>query len=158
FAGTRFIVLVKDIEFDEARARKLIGNPDLSSAEMHGVLSSLGLKMISSADDKSLWQIPSHRLDLQRSVDLVEEIARVIGLDRIPSRAIGVFSPSQNTDRSYDFAMSLRHALVNRGWFEAQTLRLISTAQLADVLGQPVPFEKAIALKNPLSEDHTVMR
>lgn len=151
-------VLVKDIEFDEARARKLIGNPDLSSAEMQGVLSSLGLKKISSGDDKSLWQIPSHRLDLQRSVDLVEEIARVIGLERVPSRAIGVFSPSQNTDRTYDFAMTLRHALVNRGWFEAQTLRLISTAQLADVLGPPVPFEKAIALKNPLSEDHTVMR
>lgn len=151
-------VLVQNVEFDEARARKLIGNPDLSSDEMHRIFVSLGLKKLSSGNDKSLWSIPSHRLDLQRSVDLVEEIARVIGLERVPSRAAGVFTPSQSTDRAYDFAMSLRHALVNRGWFEAQTLRLISTAQLADVLGQPVPLEKAIALKNPLSEDHTVMR
>lgn len=151
-------VLVQNVEFDEARARKLIGNPDLSSDEMHRIFVSLGLKKLSSGNDKSLWSIPSHRLDLQRSVDLVEEIARVIGLERIPSRAVGVFTPSQSTDRAYDFAMSLRHALVNRGWYEAQTLRLISTAQLADVLGQPVPLEKAIALKNPLSEDHAVMR
>ncbi len=151
-------VLVQDVEFDEVRARKLIGNPDLSSAEMHGVLSSLGLKKISSSDDKSLWHIPSHRLDLQRSVDLVEEIARVIGLERIPSRTTGVFTPSQSTDRAYDFAMNLRHAMVHRGWFEAQTLRLISTAQLSHVLGQRVTIEKAIALKNPLSEDHTVLR
>jgi phenylalanyl-tRNA synthetase beta chain len=151
-------VLVNDLEFDEARARALIGIPDLSREEMHRVLESLGLKKLEEATDKSKWQIPSFRLDLQRSVDLAEEIARVVGLDRVPSRAVGVFTSGQNTDRAYDFAMSLRQALVHRGLFEAQTLRLISTSQLKDVLGQPVSAEKAVAVKNPLSEDHTVLR
>jgi phenylalanyl-tRNA synthetase beta chain len=47
---------------------------------------------------------------------------------------------------------------VQRGWYEVQSLRLISHAQLRDVLGPTVSVEKAIAVKNPLSEDHTVMR
>src|SRR5205085_1142955 len=90
--------------------------------------------------------------------DLVEEISRVVGLDRVPGRVAGPFSHSQNPDRAYDHGMALRHALVNRGWFEAQTLRLISRGQLRDVLGPAIPPEKAISVRNPLSEDHTVLR
>ncbi|MCE2695746.1 MAG: hypothetical protein LW645_16020, partial [Verrucomicrobiaceae bacterium] len=50
--------------------------------------------------------------------------------------------------------MSLRQSLASRGFFEAQTLRLISTAQLAD---NPNNAE-GVAVKNPLSEDHTTLR
>lgn len=152
-------ILVKDIVFDEVRAKALIGIPDLDRYEMHKVLSSLGLQLLGAKGrESSKWQIPSHRLDLQRSIDLVEEVARVVGLDRVPGRAAGAFSPAQAPDRSYDFSMGLRHALVERGYFEAQTLRLIATEQLADVLGQPIPPEKAVAVRNPLSEDHTTLR
>lgn len=152
-------VLVKDIVFDELKAKALIGIPDLDRYEMHKVLSSLGLQLLGAKGrDSSKWQIPSHRLDLQRSIDLVEEVARVVGLDRVPSRAAGAFSPAQATDRTYDFTMTLRHALVERGFFEAQTLRLIATSQLKDVLGQPVTPEKSVAVKNALSEDHTTLR
>jgi phenylalanyl-tRNA synthetase beta chain len=150
--------LTGDVEFDEHRARQLIGVPDLTAEEMQRVLTSLGLQLLESGKETSKWRIPSYRLDLFRSVDLTEEIARVIGLDRVPGKASGAFSSSSSTDRAYDFAMSLRHALVNRGWFEAQTLRLISGGQLQDVLGQPVSTGKAVAVKNPLSEDHTTLR
>jgi len=85
-------------------------------------------------------------------------VARVIGLDRVPSRTAAHFTGSQSSDRAYDFAMSLRHALVNRGLFEAQTLRLISDGQLRDVLGQPVAPDKAVRVKLPLSEDHSTLR
>jgi phenylalanyl-tRNA synthetase beta chain len=62
--------------------------------------------------------------------------------------------PSDATDRAYDFAMTLRQALVNRGCFEAQTLRLVAESQLADTLGGGT----GVAVKNPLSEDHTTLR
>ncbi|MEI6537474.1 MAG: phenylalanine--tRNA ligase subunit beta, partial [Verrucomicrobiaceae bacterium] len=150
--------LVGNVELDEKRAQQLIGIPDLTRDEMHGVLASLGLQKFSDGTDKSTWRIPSHRLDLQRPVDLVEEISRVIGLERVPGRAAGVFTQSQSTDRAYDFGMSLRYALVERDWFEAQTLRLISPLQLRDVLGHPVAADKAVAVKNPLSEDHVILR
>jgi phenylalanyl-tRNA synthetase beta chain len=119
-------VLVSEVTLDENRARRLLGTPDLSGEEIHAILTKLGLTQKSAGKDDSHWSIPSYRLDLQRSVDLVEEIARVIGLDRVPSRQIAVASPVDAADRAYDFAMNLRQTLASRGLFEAQTLRLIA--------------------------------
>lgn len=150
--------LTGEVALDEKRALQLLGIPDLSPEEMHRVLASLGLQPMGGGGGHPVWRIPSHRIDLQRSVDLVEEISRVIGLDRVPGRAGGTAISSQGPDRSYDFAMALRQALVHRGWFEAQTLRLVSRAQLPDVLGPAVTEDKAVAVKNPLGEDHAVLR
>jgi phenylalanyl-tRNA synthetase beta chain len=146
--------LVGEVTLDEDRARKLLGTPDITGDEFHAILEKLGLAKKSANQHDSHWLIPSYRLDLQRPVDLVEELARVIGLARVPSRQVAVASPVEAADRSYDFGMSLRQSLASRGFFEAQTLRLISTAQLAD---NPNNAE-GVAVKNPLSEDHTTLR
>ncbi len=146
--------LVGEVTLDETRARKLLGTPDMSSDEIHAILTKLGLTQKSASKDESHWIIPSYRLDLLRSVDLVEEVARVIGLDRVPSRQVAVASPVDAADRTYDFAMNLRQTLASRGFFEAQTLRLIAEAQLADSIGGG----QGVAVKNPLSEDHTTLR
>ncbi|MBK8092789.1 MAG: phenylalanine--tRNA ligase subunit beta [Verrucomicrobiaceae bacterium] len=142
-------VLTSEITLDDDRARKLLGTPDLSSDEIRSILTKLGLTL-----ENGRWTVPSYRADLQRPVDLIEEIARVIGLDRVPSKMTAVAVPSDATDRAYDFAMTIRQALVNRGCFEAQTLRLVADAQLADTLGGGT----GVAVKNPLSEDHTTLR
>ncbi|MBK8040218.1 MAG: phenylalanine--tRNA ligase subunit beta [Verrucomicrobiaceae bacterium] len=142
-------VLTSEITLDDDRARKLLGTPDLSSDEIRSILTKLGL-----THQNGRWTVPSYRADLQRPVDLIEEIARVIGLDRVPSKMTAVAVPSDATDRAYDFAMTIRQALVNRGCFEAQTLRLVADAQLADTLGGGT----GVAVKNPLSEDHTTLR
>lgn len=146
--------LVGEVTLDEDRARKLLGTPDITGDEFHAILEKLGLTKKSANKHESHWGIPSYRLDLQRPVDLTEELARVIGLDRVPSRQAAVASPVEAADRNYDFAMGLRQSLASRGFFEAQTLRLISTAQLAD---NPNTAE-GVAVKNPLSEDHTTLR
>ncbi len=142
-------VLTSEITLDDDRARKLLGTADLSSDEIRSILTKLGLTL-----ENGRWTVPSYRADLQRPVDLIEEIARVIGLDRVPSKMTAVAVPSDATDRAYDFAMTIRQALVNRGCFEAQTLRLVAEAQLADTLGGGT----GVAVKNPLSEDHTTLR
>jgi len=142
-------VLTSEITLDDDRARQLLGTPDLSSDEIRSILTKLGL-----THQNSRWSVPSYRADLQRPVDLIEEIARVIGIDRVPSKMTAVAVPSDATDRAYDFAMTIRQALVNRGCFEAQTLRLIADAQLPDSLGGG----SGVAVKNPLSEDHTTLR
>ena len=150
--------LVGEIELDEDRAHRLLGIPDLKTDEAHAILEKLGLEKRAASHGKSRWQIPSYRLDLQRSVDLVEELARVIGLERVPSRSIAVFAAGDAADKSYDQAMQIRHALVNRGFNEAQTLRLISNAQLTDSLGIADAAAGSVPVKNPLSEDHTHLR
>lgn len=150
--------LVGEVELDEVRAHRLLGMPELPADEAHGILEKLGLIKKSATKERSRWGIPSYRLDLQRSVDLVEEVARVIGLDRVPAKFTASFAQGDATDRQYDHAMQLRHALVHRGFNEAQTLRLISTPQIDDALGNPNALAGAAALKNPLSEDHTTLR
>ena len=142
-----------EVVFDEDKTRRLLGIPDLSSEEMGSILTKLGLTKKGAA-----WQVPSFRLDLQRSVDLAEEIARVVGLDRVPAKQQAVFGASDVADRNYDQAMQIRHALVNRGFNEAQTLRLISNAQLTDSLGVQDLSKWTVPVKNPLSEDHTTLR
>lgn len=145
--------LVKAVAFDEVKTRKLLGIPDLSDDEMHSILGKFGLTKTSDG-----WQVPSYRLDLQRSVDLAEEIARVVGLDRVPSKQSAAFASTDAADKAYDFAMQVRHALVHRGFNEAQTLRLISNAQLTDSLGVIDLSKWTVPVKNPLSEDHTTLR
>lgn len=147
--------LTKPVVLDEGRARRLLGMSDLSREEMHGILGSLGLEKVGDTEDDSTWKVPSYRADLQRSVDLVEELARVIGLERVPSRMSGVFVAGQGPDKVHDYAMQVRQALTQRGFFEAQTLRLVAEKQLEDVLAMKVA---AVGLKNPLSEDHTHLR
>lgn len=141
------------VVFDEAKTRKLLGIPDLSDGEMHDILGKFGLTKTSDE-----WQVPSYRLDLQRSVDLAEEIARVVGLDRVPSKQSAAFASTDAADKAYDFAMQVRHALVHRGFNEAQTLRLVSNAQLTDSLGVIDLSKWTVPVKNPLSEDHTTLR
>ena len=150
--------LVGAIELDEARAHRLLGIPDLHTDEMHAILEKLGLEKGTAHAGRSQWRIPSFRLDLQRPVDLVEELARVVGLDRVPARQAAVFAAGDATDRAYDHAMQIRQALVNRGFFEAQTLRLISSKQITDSLGAADAASVAASVKNPLSEDHTTLR
>ncbi|GEP41320.1 phenylalanine--tRNA ligase subunit beta [Brevifollis gellanilyticus] len=148
--------LVNDVVLDEVRAHKLLGISELKTEEAHDILSKLGLIKKSGDAAASTWSIPSYRLDLLRSVDLVEEIARVIGLDRVPAKFTAAFAQGDGTDKIYDHAMQLRQALANRGFNEAQTLRLIATGQTNDALGNPTGG--LAALKNPLSEDHTTLR
>jgi len=148
--------LVSDVTLDEVRAHKLLGITELKTEEAHGILAKLGLIKKSGDSAASTWTIPSYRLDLLRSVDLVEEIARVIGLDRVPAKFSAAFAQGDGTDKIYDHSMQLRQALANRGFNEAQTLRLIATGQTNDALGNPTGG--LAALKNPLSEDHTTLR
>ncbi len=152
-AAGRAPTLAGVVVFDEAKTRRLLGIPDLSDGEMHGILQKFGLTSTSTG-----WQVPSYRLDLVRSVDLTEEIARVVGLERVPSKQSAAFAASDAADRNYDFAMQLRHALVHRGFNEAQTLRLISAQQLTDSLGVIDLAKWTVAVKNPLSEDHSTLR
>jgi phenylalanyl-tRNA synthetase beta chain len=129
---------------------KLLGIPDLTVEEMGSVLTKLGLQKQQGSD----WAVPSYRADLVRSVDLVEEVSRVIGLERVPERMTAVSVPSDVADRAYDLSMTVRHVLAQRGFNEAHTLRLVSVNQMSDCL----TVQEAMPVRNPLSEDHGVLR
>jgi len=116
------------------------------------ILTHFGLKKTKSTSKGGTWKIPSYRLDLQRDVDLVEEVVRAYGIDKIPGTTRGRFMPMSPADRSHDLeTFFLRERLAGCGLSEVRTSKLISRS--ASALG-----EGAIELRNPLSEDHVALR
>ncbi|MES2922930.1 MAG: phenylalanine--tRNA ligase subunit beta [Verrucomicrobiota bacterium] len=147
-------VLVRSVTLDAQKLDQLMGG-SISLADAEEILTRLGLTKLADGT----WDIPSFRADLQRHIDLVEEIARVHGLDNVPSRFQGTFVPASPVDAAYDADMVLRRRLAALGLHECQTIKLISDAQVSDVLPlRPLQDGDVIRVKLPLSEDHAVMR
>ena len=118
-------------------------------------LERLGL----TSTGENQWQVPSYRLDLQRHVDLAEEIVRVNGLDTIPSRNLAKAAIPGRADTLYDLELDLKKQLAALGFYEAQTIKLIAESQLRDVLPlRPLQDGDIIRVRLPLSEDHSIMR
>jgi phenylalanyl-tRNA synthetase beta chain len=116
------------------------------------ILTHFGLKKTRSTSKSATWKIPSFRRDLQRDVDLIEEVVRAYGIDKIPGTTRGRFMPTSPADRSHDLeTFFLRNRLAGCGLSEARTSKLISRTASAF-------NEGAIELRNPLSEDHVALR
>ena len=116
------------------------------------ILTGFGLSKTSDG-----WRIPSFRADLRREVDLIEEIARVVGMDAIPARTEARFAPASDVDRAYDAAMNLRRVLVSQGIHEARSLTLVPAQPLGLACTQVSP-ESLRRVKNPMIEDQVVLR
>ncbi len=116
------------------------------------ILTHFGLKKIGSTSNGATWRIPSYRRDLQRDVDLIEEVLRAYGIDKIPGRTRGRFMPVSDADRLHDLeTLFLRERLAGCGLSEVRTSKLVSRSASAF-------SEGAIELRNPLSEDHVALR
>jgi len=114
------------------------------------ILTGFGLQKTSAAKMMK-WKIPSHRRDLERDVDLIEEVLRTYGANKIPGADRSRFMPSSAADHAHDLEAALRKRLSERGLWEVRTSKLISRDAIAF-------DEKAISLRNPLTEDHVALR
>lgn len=133
--------------------RKLIGH-EIPDAEIDGILERLGLEKAGAE-----WKIPSYRLDLEREVDLIEEVARTYGLDNVPSSTVARFAPSSKADAAYDLTRSLSTQLAALGFCETRNLKLISGAtQLADDRATTHRGMSPIRLKHPLNDEQDYLR
>lgn len=144
-----------EVELDHARCRRLLG-AEIGDDRIVEILESLGLTMTSFNAGISTWKIPSYRLDLVRSVDLVEEVARIFGLDNIPSSNSAMAALPRAEDKQYDLAMQLKRRLVSLGFCETPTLSMVSQTQVDDAVAghERTP----VAIRNPLGTDYKMMR
>ena len=114
------------------------------------ILTGFGLKKISAAKITK-WKIPSYRRDLQRDVDLIEEVVRAYGVNKIPGAERGRYSPSSAADHAHDSETSWRNRLVAAGLNEVRTSKLLPRERFAF-------SDSAMELRNPLSEDAVALR
>jgi phenylalanyl-tRNA synthetase beta chain len=114
-------------------------------------LTKLGLeKLPINTSDETVWQPPTFRDDLHREIDLIEEVARLHGLDGVPSRVTTGLHPETDADRAHSRLLRLRHMLAVRGWDECVTDALIERRFATG--------DTALEMANPLSELQTHLR
>jgi len=138
----------RTIEFDFGRTKNL-GGIDVPEQKQCEILESLGFEVNGRA-----ITVPTWRRDVEGQADLVEEVARIIGYDQVPStpldRVPGVARPTAT--RSQLMERQVRRTAAARGLDEAVTWSFISD-QEADVFGG-----SEWKLANPISEEMKVMR
>ena len=124
------------------RFRDLVGIP-ISCDRAMAILSALGFApwndegdLPGPEDDVLCARVPSHRLDVEREVDLIEEIARVHGYHNIPTldRVTHAVKPESPREKAI---AALRRAMTEAGFSEAVTLTFISEDQAAPFLSDP---------------------
>jgi phenylalanyl-tRNA synthetase beta chain len=148
------------VALELSEVRRILGTTvdkeGISAATVEGVLTALGCGLAQSTPDGAAWQVklPSWRLDLEREIDLIEEVARVYGYNRfantLPEFGEGV--------RALPWAESesvVRRTLLAAGFHEAIASTFCSAAEAQLTAPQP---GLAVGLGNPLSEEAGVLR
>jgi len=140
-----------------AAVARLLGM-DVPQAEGIAVLRSLGFTVAEERDTVTV-AVPSFRRDVERGEDLIEEVARHYGYERIPE-AMPVEATAQATRAPIlEAERAVRDTLIRAGLTEALTVSLTSPAVL-DALKLPPdhPWRMLVRLRNPMIEDHTHLR
>jgi phenylalanyl-tRNA synthetase beta chain len=141
----------KEIELHFQKTTTLLGVP-ISHAEQISYLTKLGLVLIDKTPGICKFQVPTFRVDLKRDVDLIEEVGRLYGVEKIPAtpprNAIG----TNAFDAVYDQFTEARRILAGMGLYEAQGQTLIAREECR------VKAEEQVGLANPLSSDMDVLR
>ncbi len=148
-------VAQRTVALRQERLDALLGAP-VDPQEARGILTRLGFVSRDAPPPgahQEVWSIPSFRPDVSREVDLVEEVARVRGYDAIPT-TLPAIRPSRDAAPRESLARRARTAAVAMGLSEAITYSFVSPRDLVAV-GAP---EAAVVLRNPMSEELSVMR
>jgi len=141
------------IHFRHARLERLLGtrvDPD----EVDDILARLG--MDAERVEGPAWRVraPSFRYDIALEADLVEEVARVHGYDRLPERPRRVESHFAAVPEARIGEARLRQTLIQRGYQEAITYSFAEPALVRRV----APELESVALSNPIAEQFALMR
>ncbi len=140
-----------EVRLRHARREQYLG-AFVAAAEASRILEQFGLKKNTNNAGETSWRIPSYRSDLRREEDLIEEIVRAYGINRIEGRDRSRFTPASAADQLYDSEIALRRRLIAQGLSEVRTSALVPRVAGASFAGS------ALQLRNPLSEEHVALR
>lgn len=134
------------------RIQRLLGMA-IPPRTVENILARLGMKLKKSGKN---WSVipPSWRFDISREVDLIEEIARVHGYDKFPSRQPRMAMAARPVPESDVDGPRLRAALVDRDYQEVITYSFVDP-KIQTLLD---PGVTPLSLANPISADMAVMR
>ncbi len=142
-----------------ARAAALLGVP-VEPPTISRALAALQIPAHPSGDGFEV-EVPSHRQDLEREVDLIEEVARSIGYDAIPERLPCIPGTGGINRAGHRRESAVRTALAAAACSEAVLPSFVSSAVDWGLRERPDPEKGAIepvALANPIAADQEILR
>ena len=165
----------RSLTFRRSEITRILG-ADIASEDVERILRGLGFTLESGGSaDTWLVTAPSFRPDISQEVDLVEEVARHVGYDRLPARVRPAL-PRVERDTTRDKVTTVSSMLVSLGYQEIITSSMVAQQESEDFSAFPLssgptrsgeftspgdavkpPLRPAI-LANPLSQDSSAMR
>src|SRR5213082_2798249 len=143
------------IEIDADRIERVLGvKVELGAAA--AILERLRFK-VKSAGGRLRVQPPEFRLDCSIPEDLVEEVGRIYGYDRIPSTLPGARTPVRDLYERRDADETAREVLAGRELDEAVTSSLVS-ADGTPPIAMPSAAQAVVKVKNPMAENRDALR
>jgi len=138
---------------------KRISGMDIPSTEVTRVLQALGFKSTASDDRSTTYRVPYWRGDAAGSADLVEDVVRILGYDKIPVGPPRFTSATVSVPADlWDYKGRLRRLIAGVGFQEVLTYSLVNRDRLT-LLTPGVPLEhEPLRIANPMSKDLECLR
>lgn len=146
------------IMFQPEAANKLIG-VDLGREVIIDILTRLECKVAENGDGSVSVIPPHYRIDIEREIDLIEEVARLNGYDKIPATMPIARVVSDRPTRHQEIEKQVRDLLVNNGMTEVINFSFTAPEAAGKLLlTEEDPRRLAIKLANPLVDEQSVMK
>ncbi len=140
------------------RVRRITGITFFSQDDCIRHLQSIGIKLIDKADERMLFEVPTWRVDIEREIDLIEEVARLHGYEKINATLPLMEIGSLPEDPFVDFMETARKNMALCGMAETMSFPFLSEKEYSALqLPGAHPLAKTITLQNPLSEDMAIL-
>jgi phenylalanyl-tRNA synthetase beta chain len=150
----------KEIMMRPERAQAILGIDanDFDQDLIRKRFLRLGIETVAKRGDAIYFRVPTHRFDLTREIDLIEEAARMIGYDKVKETYIGLGKEIDNfcNKKCELVTKKIRDTLVGRGFFETVNYGFLNEDYQNSFIGKD--NDKVIGIANPLSDRYGVMR
>jgi len=143
----------RSVRLRRAKIAGLLG-AEVPDADVKRILESLGFTLRDGTDGGWDVNVPTRRVDVTREVDVIEEVARHYGFDKLPSTFPPLTAAPPPIDPRIGRARHLRHVMTAAGFSEAMTFGFVASAAAAPF----APEGELVPIANPLSENFAVLR
>ncbi|MEE9911490.1 MAG: phenylalanine--tRNA ligase subunit beta [Deltaproteobacteria bacterium] len=152
------IAAIENIPLRLDRIREIIGT-DIPGKNVTRILKSIGMNV--RREGKGTYRVtpPTYRVDVEREIDLIEEVVRLYGYDHVPATLPAVSVTEMAVIPRLNLEERIRQLLIGSGYSEIINYSFTSPASV-DFLGLPPADERRsfVVIKNPLTDEQSVMR
>ncbi|MEA1923800.1 MAG: phenylalanine--tRNA ligase subunit beta [Pseudomonadota bacterium] len=150
--------LMPEIFVRPSQANKLLGL-NLDFAAVRDIFTRLQIEIVKEQDDGFTVIPPAYRFDLEREVDLIEEIVRLYGYDRVPVTPVSVSGADVIDPPEVACLRQLRETIMAYGYQEAVNYSFIDPDVVSGLqFTSESRFYDFVKLRNPISSEMAVMR